>query len=178
MKILKKIDRAFEWVEEWILVITGTAVGLMILVNAACRFLKIDWFGSEELTLFVAMWLYFVGSICASRDNTHISADMMALFTKNTKVLNIIGIVRNIIGFVVCSMMTKWCYDYVSWQAGLGAKSSIYKIPVIVATIPILISFAFWMLYLLRDIVINVRNLSGRQNYAAIESGTESEGGK
>lgn len=178
MSILKKIDRAFEWVEEWILVITGTAVGLMILVNAACRFLTIDWFGSEELTLFVAMWLYFVGSICASRDKTHISADMMTLFTKSEKVLNIIGVVKNAIGLVVCGMMVKWCYSYVSWQAGLGAKSAIYKVPVIVATIPILLAFIFWCVYLIRDIVINIQILSGKGTVEAIEDRSELEGGE
>ena len=178
MNILKKIDRAFEWGEEWILVITGTAVGIMILANAACRFLKIDWFGSEELTLFVAMWLYFVGSICASRDGTHISADMMSLFTKNEKVLDIIGIIKNVIGLVVCGMMTLWCYNYVSWQANLGAKSAIYKLPVVIATIPILISFAFWMLYLIRDIVVNIQHFRGKNEVVAIERETGSEGGK
>ena len=54
MKVLKKIDGALEWIQDWILVITGTAVGLMILVNALFRIIKVDWFGSEELTLFVA----------------------------------------------------------------------------------------------------------------------------
>lgn len=176
MNILKKIDGVFEWVENWILVITGTAVGLMILVNAACRFLKIDWFGSEELTLFVAMWLYFVGVICASRDDTHISADMMNLFTKNEKILNIIGVIKNLIGLAVCGMFTVWCVNYVSWQAGLGAKSAIYKIPVIVGTIPILLAFAFWLLYLFRDLCTNINNLRGAS--ASIENRNEMEGGK
>ena len=84
--ILKKIDGMLEWVQNWILIITGTLVGAMILVNAVCRFLVIDWFGSEELTMFVAFWLYFTGAAAASRDRTHISADMMGLFTNNPKI--------------------------------------------------------------------------------------------
>ena len=86
VNVLKKIDHYLEMVQDWILIITGTAVGLMIIVNAAFRFLRIDWFGSEELTLFVAFWLYFMGAACASRENTHISADMLSLFTNNVKV--------------------------------------------------------------------------------------------
>ena len=77
MNFLKKVDRLLESLEGWILVLTGTAVGVMILANAIFRFLRVDWFGSEELTMFVAFWLYFVGAACASRDDTHISADMV-----------------------------------------------------------------------------------------------------
>lgn len=47
MGILRKIDGFIEKVEGWILIITGTAVGVMILANAIFRFLRVDWFGSE-----------------------------------------------------------------------------------------------------------------------------------
>ena len=44
MNVLKKLDGILKWVEEWILVISGTAVMMMILVNAFCRFTSLDWF--------------------------------------------------------------------------------------------------------------------------------------
>ena len=34
MKVLKKIDGALEWIQDWILVITGTAVGLIQTVKS------------------------------------------------------------------------------------------------------------------------------------------------
>ena len=118
MKLLKKADQALNRVQNWILVITGTAITAMILVNAACRFLQIDWFGSEELTMFVAFWLYFVGSACASREDTHISA-------------------------------------------ARRAQAPAYKLPIVISTIPILLSFALWVLYLIRDLMRNIRSLTG-----------------
>ena len=173
MKVLKKIDGALEWLQDWILVITGTAVGLMILVNALFRIIKVDWFGSEELTLFVAFWLYFMGAACASRDDTHISADMVSLFTTNPKIRAIIDVIKNTIGTAMSAVFTVWCFQYVSWQAQLGAKSSVYKLPVIIATIPILICFALWTLYLIRDLVKALSVLTGKDNSAEIEKGGE-----
>lgn len=161
MKLLKKADQVLNRVQNWILVITGTAITAMILVNAACRFLKIDWFGSEELTMFVAFWLYFVGAACASREDTHISADMLALFTEDPKARAVAGIVKNVISVVMCAVFTYWCFNYVSWQMNLGAKSSAYKLPVVISTIPILLSFALWVLYLVRDLARNIRGLTG-----------------
>lgn len=151
-----------QWVQDWILIITGTAVGLMILVNALFRFLRIDWFGSEELTLFVAFWLYFTGAAYASRENTHISADMLSLFTSNVKVRAVADIVKNTIGAVMAAVFTYWCFNYVSWQANLGAKSAVYKLPIIISTIPILICFLLWTLYLVRDLVSAVKVLAGK----------------
>ena len=161
MEALKKLDKALEWVEEWILVITGTAVMMMILVNAACRFLKLDWFGSEELTMFVAFWLYFTGSACASRDKTHISADMLSLFTHNPKIVNTVNLIKNVISLVVCALFTSWCFKYVLWQMDKGAKSIVYKLPVVIATIPMLIAFALWTLYLVRDTLATIRAFKG-----------------
>ena len=141
--------------------------------NALFRIIKVDWFGSEELTLFVAFWLYFMGAACASRDDTHISADMVSLFTTNPKIRAIIDVIKNTIGTAMSAVFTVWCFKYVSWQAQLGAKSSVYKLPVIIATIPILICFALWTLYLIRDLVKALSVLTGKDNSAEIEKGGE-----
>lgn len=161
MDLLKKLDKVLEWIEEWILVITGTAVMMMILVNAACRYLRIDWFGSEELTMFVAFWLYFTGCACASREKTHISADMINLFTNNKTVINTVTLIRNIISLVVCAMFTRWCFNYVAWQMEKHAKSIIYKLPVTIATIPMLVAFVLWTIYLVRDLIVTLRAFRG-----------------
>ena len=171
MGILRKIDGFIEKVEGWILIITGTAVGVMILANAIFRFLRVDWFGSEELTMFVAFWLYFVGAACASRDDTHISADMVSLFTSNPKVRATVNLVKTVIGLVISAVFTVWCFNYVAWQATMGAKSSVYKLPVIISTIPILFSFVMWTLYLIRDIVRNVKTIRSSSTAAKTEGG-------
>lgn len=173
MKFIKKLDQLLEWVQDWILIITGTAVGLMIIVNAAFRFLRVDWFGSEELTLFVAFWLYFVGAACASRENTHISADMLSLFTSNVKIRAIANLVKNAIGAAMSAVFTYWCFNYVRWQASLGAKSSVYKLPIIISTIPIFICFLLWTLYLIRDLISAVKILTNRSSQPQNTEGGE-----
>ncbi len=171
MKLLKTLDNGLKWIEEWILIITGTAVGVMILANAVCRFLKIDWFGSEELTLFVAFWLYFTGCACASRDKTHISAEMMDLFTTNKKIRAVVSVIKDIVSIAMCSAFIVWCYKYVSWQLNLGAKSQAYHLPVVIATFPILISFILWLFYLIRDLINDARSVSACSGKSADTKG-------
>jgi len=152
-KVLCKLDHFIEIIQNYILILTGTAVTLMILINALFRFLAIDWFGSEELTLFVAFWLYFTGSACASREGSHISADMLGLFTKNQVFLRVIAILKNAVGLVMAAVFTLWTFEFVMWQNQLGAASAVYKLPVLISLIPILIAFALWTVYLLRDLL-------------------------
>ena len=68
------------------------------------------------------------------------------------------------------AVFTYWCFNYVTWQAQLGAKSSVYKMPVIISTIPILLCFFLWTLYLIRDLVHAFKML---KNGTAADAQTE-----
>lgn len=161
--ILKKIDRIFEIFEEYILLITGTVVTMMILVNALFRVLQIDWFGAEELTLIVGVWLYFVGSICAGRDNTHISGDMLNMFITNKQVTYVFNVIRDLISTVMCGVFTVWTYQFLMWQVGLKAQTAVYKLPNYISLIPIPLFFAFWTIYLARNLVLQIKNKPAKE---------------
>lgn len=154
--LLKKIDHACEVFEEYIILITGTAITLMILASALFRMIKFDWFGSEELTLIVGVWMYFIGSICAARDNTHISGDMLNMFISNKRVVWICNIVKDIVSIAMAAVFMVWCTQFVAWQVSLGAQTAVYKIPNWISLIPIPLFFAFWVIYLIRNLVILV----------------------
>lgn len=156
--LLKKIDRLCELFEEYILLLTGTAVTMMILVNAAFRILQIDWFGAEELTLIVGVWLYFIGSIGAGRDNIHISGDMLNMFVKNKHITYWFNILRDLISVVMAAVFTAWTTEFLTWQIGLGAQTAVYKLPNFITLIPIPLFFAFWTIYLVRNLVIQIGN--------------------
>lgn len=153
---LKKIDRLCELFEEYILLLTGTAVTMMILVNALFRVLQIDWFGAEELTLIVGVWLYFIGSIGAGRDNIHISGDMLNMFVKNKHVTYWFNVLRDLISLAMAAVFTSWTLEFVTWQFRLGAQTAVYKLPNVIQLIPIPLFFALWTVYLLRNLIIQI----------------------
>ena len=83
-KLLKSIDNLTCKLQEYICIVTGVIVCFLIVVAAFMRYvLAKDFYGSEELILLTAFWLYFIGSSLAARDDTHINADMTSLFVKN-----------------------------------------------------------------------------------------------
>lgn len=158
--MLKKIDNFLEKIENIILIFTGIAVCLLIFIGAMMRYIfKIDFYGSEEIILFISFWLYFIGSTVAAKKNTHIDANMLSIFIKNEKVLQLFSLIKNIIAFFMASIVTYWCYKYVSWSAEMGAASNVFKLPNIIGQIPIFISFFIWDMYLIRDIVRDFKSL-------------------
>lgn len=160
--VLKQIDHVFEVFEEYIVLIAGTAVTLMILLNALFRIIQVDWFGAEELTLIVGVWLYFVGSICAARDNTHISGDMLNMFISNKHITYGFNIFRDLISLVMSGVFTVWTFQFLTWQISLGAQTAVYKVPNFISLIPVPLFFAFWTLYLLRNLIIQIKDKPGK----------------
>lgn len=57
-------------------------VGLVGASVAMRYVLRIDLFGVEELITVVTMWLYFLGSIYGSYEESHIKGDLLEMFFK------------------------------------------------------------------------------------------------
>ena len=158
--MLQKLDEGLDRIEGWILVITGVAVCCIIFVNALMRYIfKLDFYGNEEITLFFAFWLYFIGSARAAKRKTHITADMISIFTKNEKIIDIFHMLREVISLGMAAIATYWSLSYVMWSGSLGAKSSVSKLPLLIAQIPIFISFLLWTIYEIRDVVNSIKEL-------------------
>ncbi len=152
--MLKKLDDGLEFVENWILILTGIAVCVLIFISAMTRYIfKTDFYGSEELILFTAFWLYFTGSAMAAKKDTHINANMISMFVKNQKIVATFDFIKYLISLFISVIATYWCYNYVTWSIQMKAASNVFKLPVVIGQLPIFISFFLWTLYLIRDVI-------------------------
>ncbi len=165
--MLKKIDHVFAGAQNWIMVLTGIAVCMLIFAGAVMRYLlKMDFYGSEEIILFAAFWLYFTGSAAAARNKTHINADMISMFVKNQKTVDTVHMIKDIFSLIMSALATYWSFHYVIWSIEMDAVSNVFKLPVVIAQIPIFLSFLLWTIYLIRDIAVSVKE---RKNVAVEE---------
>ncbi len=156
--MLRKLDDFVEWISNWILVITGIGVCGLIFAGAFMRYvLKTDFYGSEELILLCAFWLYFFGSAMASKHDTQIKAEMLGLFVHNPKALWIANIITHAINLLMCCIASVWSFQYLKWNIDMHMKSNVFKFPTFYAVIPVVISFVLWTLYCVRDLVNDFR---------------------
>ena len=114
--------------------------------------------GFEEICTLVIVWMYFIGSANASREQTHISADMLELFVKKARARQFIILLRRIVGVAVIAVMAYLSVDFLAFSAAQGASSTNYHIPMYFYHISLVLGM-FLMLfydvcYLVNDILI------------------------
>lgn len=161
--VLNKLDKISEWVANWIVVISGIAVCGLIFSGAVMRYiLHTDFYGSEELILLAAFWLYFMGSTLAAKHNTHIQAEMLDMFVKNKTVHDIATVVKYVISLGMCVMASVWSVQYVIWNINIHMKSNVFRFPLYISVLPIAISFIAWTAYCLRDLILSVREMTNK----------------
>lgn len=148
--ILKKINSVLLMIQKSIVVVAGIVVCTVIVASAFMRyFLQIDFYGSEEIILFFAFWLYFMGSSLAAYDDSHINADMISSNLKSKKGKAIMAMIKNVLSLLISCIATVWSYNYILWTLSLGPKTNMLKWPLVVAQFPILVSFILMDFYIL-----------------------------
>lgn len=156
-KILSATDKVLQFLYDYIMMISGSAVVLLIMAGAFMRYvLKIDFYGSSELILLAGYWLYFIGSISAARNNTHLSADMVSVFTSKQSVIRVCALIRDIIALLISLLAIKWCADYWAWNWNLHPVTSVLRIPKTLQQFPMCLAFVLWGVYLIRDCILAV----------------------
>lgn len=170
LKVLSAIDNALQKVYDYIMMISGTAITLLIMTGALLRYVfKIDFYGSEEYILVFGYWLYFIGSISAARGSSHLSADMITVFTRNQTAIRICALIRDLLSLALCVLAIKWCYDYWSWSFNLRPVTSVHRLPYYIQQFPMCLSFLMWGVYLVRDCILAVLKLKKTD----VEGGTQ-----
>ncbi len=86
-------------------------------------------YGMEELAVFFAFWVYFVGLAYTSWDDYHISADLVPLMTKNQKTRNFFKIFSKGASIVIAGFMAYLASIQVIWFIKKQATSVELGIP-------------------------------------------------
>lgn len=126
--------------------------------------LGINFGGSEELVLFAAFWFYFTGSSLAYRDDAHINADMTSLLFKSEKAKKRMAVVKYAVSMVIAIVATAWAFQFVSWSFELWPTTPIYKLPLALSRLSIIVSFILMSIYVLIHLIRSVAILKGGEN--------------
>lgn len=162
---LKRADHVIYKIQEYICIITSVLITSLIVIAAIMRYiLGINFGGSEELVLFAAFWFYFTGSSLAYRDDEHINADMTSLLFKNEKAKKRMAVVKYAVSMVIAIVATAWAFQFVSWSFELWPTTPIYKLPLALSRLSIIVSFILMSIYVLIHLIKSVAILKGGEN--------------
>ncbi|MCD6363992.1 MAG: TRAP transporter small permease subunit [Synergistetes bacterium] len=156
-KFLEKAERA-------ILVIVSITVTVMVMTQVILRYIfKAPIMGTEELATLVGCWLYFIGAAHASRERSHIKADVLNVIVKNPRRMLWIKFSVTLFTLVMTSIFSKWAWNYILWSIKTPEYSPSLRVPVIYAQISLFLSAVLMAFYTLVELIDYTLQLLGKR---------------
>jgi len=136
-------------------------VALMEFYQVLMRYVfEIPVMGLEEVLVYPTLWLYFLGSVNASREDTQIKANVLDVFLKTDRAKLIVRVVADIMSVIVASWLTYWAWDYLRYALRVKKESPTLYIPTIYAESSFFIGLVFMTMYAAMYLVKNVKRLA------------------
>lgn len=132
------------------LLLTGLIclVALGQFVQVITRYvLEIPIMGLEESLLYPTLWLYVLGAVNASRENTHIRANVLEIFLSTERQATILAIAGEILSIIVGCWLTYWAWDFTKYSWRVWKESPTLYIPTFYVDVSLLIGLVLMMLY-------------------------------
>lgn len=150
------MDRFFKYS----LTILISTVALMEFVQVVMRYIfEIPIMGLEEVLVYPTLWLYFLGSVNASREDTQIKANVLDVFLKTDRSKLTIRVIADALSLVTCSWLTWWAWEYFRYALRVWKESPTLYIPTFYAECAMFIGMVFMTFYVVFYLFKNFKRL-------------------
>lgn len=120
---------------------------------------QIPVMGLEETMAYPALWLYILGAVNASRENSHIRANVLEIFLKTPRAHTVLAIVGEVASLVVGLWLTSWAWDYTRYAWRTWRESPTLYIPTFYADVALFAGMVLMMVYTAVHLVRHVASL-------------------
>lgn len=150
-----------ERVFKYVLTLLITTVALMNLYQVIMRYIfEIPVMGLEEIMVYPTVWLYFLGSVNASREDTQIKANVLDVFLKTDRARLIVRVMADVMSFVVSTWLTYWAWGYFRYSLRIWKESPTLYIPTFYAECSLFIGLLLMTLYTAYYLIKNAKLLA------------------
>lgn len=145
---------------KYTLTILISTVAAMEFYQVIMRYiLELPVMGLEELLVYPTLWLYFLGSVNASREDTQIKANVLDVFLKTDRSKLVVRVIADLLSVIVAAWLTFWAYDYFRYALRVWKESPTLYIPTFYAECALFIGLVLMTIYAARYLIKNTRRL-------------------
>lgn len=141
--------------------------GLTLLLSsvAILQFIQVIWryilqaplMGLDDILIYPTLWLYLLGSVNASREDTQIKANVLDVFLKTDRSKLSVRIVADIMTVIVSAWLTTWAWDYFRYAFRVWKETPTIYLPTFYAECALFLGLLFMTLFGLQHLVRNIR---------------------
>ncbi|MCI5094971.1 MAG: TRAP transporter small permease subunit [Rhodobacteraceae bacterium] len=145
-----------------ILTVLICVVALGQFVQVITRYvLEIPVMGLEESLLYPTMWLYMLGAVNASRENTHIRANVLEIFLSTEKQHQVLAVIGEVISLCVGLWLTTWAWDFTKYSIRVWRESPTLYLPTFYVDVALMTGLVLMMIFTAWHLLKHLRTLFG-----------------
>ncbi len=120
------MDKFFKWT----LTVLISTVAAIEFYQVVMRYIfEVPVMGLDEILVYPTLWLYLLGSVNASREDTQIKANVLDIFLKSDRSKLVVRVVADLLSLVVSCWLTFWAWDYFRYALRVWKESPTLYIP-------------------------------------------------
>jgi len=131
-----------------------TSIGMTVVLR---YIFKTDLYGLEEIVVIFAFWLYFMGGSYGSYTRTHITADIVSVCFPEGKLKSMITVLSSTITFALSLLFSYWAYDFFIFGIQMGARTPVWRIPMVVSYTAVFLGLILMTLYFFVDLLADIK---------------------
>lgn len=132
---------------------------------------KSNFYGSDEIILLFAFWLYFMGAVYGSYEDSHIKADLVSVYVKNIRIKDFSNLIALFITIVVNVIITTWAWNYFMWGLEKMPLSTGLKIPLVIPQSAIFFGMLLMAFYHIFHFIRNTYRYISAGHYSVPQDG-------
>ncbi|MEE4166839.1 MAG: TRAP transporter small permease subunit [Desulfocapsaceae bacterium] len=145
---------------KYTLTILISTVAAMEFYQVIMRYImELPVMGLEELLVYPTLWLYILGSVNASREDTQIKANVLDVFLKTARSKLIVRVIADLLSVIVACWLTFWAWDYFKYAQRVWKESPTLYIPTFYSECALFIGLVLMTFYAAWYLVKNSRKL-------------------
>ena len=132
-----------------ILMVAGSIASTACMVySVILRYaFKGNFYGSDEVIMLFAFWLYFMGAAYGSFEDSHIKADLLTVYLKDMHIKDLFTIVSELLTVAVNTVVLSWATRFFFSEIAKWGLSTSLKIPLIIPKSSIFFGFLLMEFY-------------------------------
>ena len=149
--------RAISAVQNGIVLILLAVIPLLVFTQVILRYvLNLPLMGIEELLLFPAIWLYFLGGSMASKARNHIDCGVLVLYIKKETSLALFRLVRMVLSVIIGCWASYWAYWFFSYSLSKWKQSDLLYLPMFFAESAVFIGVVLMVFFSVVELIDRV----------------------
>ena len=139
--------------------IVFVALGQFVQVITRYVF-QVPVMGLEETMLYPTVWLYILGAVNASRENTHIRANVLEIWLTTPRQHRILAIIGEGISLIVGLWLLSWAWEFTRYAWRIWKESPTLYIPTFYSDVALVVGLTLMMVYTVWHMIRHIRDLA------------------